>query len=324
MESYGRLQFSVDTPVLAWRRMPKPATEYKSIGSCAADHASYITTALAQFRAVEIDFSQYQIVYIVAAKTPEDPKYDGVLANSPTLSNGQNIPTNNGVVKHVVTFGRDAYWRSFRVLVHETGHLFGLPDLYLFHPTEQKPHLGPAGVWDIMCVLDGGRHFLGWHRYKLDWLDESQLVYFNSGELTLSLTTMETAQGIKLIVLPSEYSSQLYVVEVAQELGEDGTFRDKGIVLYAVDGAVGTGHKPLEVIHCGAAVDDTNIGLRCGDFLAPGESHVIALANASRVEISNNRKAEDGFEVTVRVTGSQLGASVKPVNCSHCGRPMRG
>ncbi|MSP40440.1 MAG: hypothetical protein EXR70_18275 [Deltaproteobacteria bacterium] len=304
--------------------MPKPATEYKSIGSCAADHASYITTALAQFRAVEIDFSQYQIVYIVAAKTPEDPKYDGVLANSPTLSNGQNIPTNNGVVKHVVTFGRDAYWRSFRVLVHETGHLFGLPDLYLFHPTEQKPHLGPAGVWDIMCVLDGGRHFLGWHRYKLDWLDESQLVYFNSGELTLSLTTMETAQGIKLIVLPSEYSSQLYVVEVAQELGEDGTFRDKGIVLYAVDGAVGTGHKPLEVIHCGAAVDDTNIGLRCGDFLAPGESHVIALANASRVEISNNRKAEDGFEVTVRVTGSQLGASVKPVNCSHCGRPMRG
>ena len=60
-ESYGRLRFSVDTPVLEWRRMPRAATTYEKIGSDGAEHASYITTALRLFAAEEIDFEQYDI-----------------------------------------------------------------------------------------------------------------------------------------------------------------------------------------------------------------------------------------------------------------------
>jgi hypothetical protein len=41
-----------------------------------------------------------------------------------------------------------------------------------------------------MCDLDHGHHFLGWHKYKLGWLDESQLIYLNSGVLTVSLILM--------------------------------------------------------------------------------------------------------------------------------------
>ena len=67
-ESYGRLRFSVDTPVLEWRRMPRAATAYDKIRSDGAEHASYITTALQLFTADEIDFAQYQIAYIVAAE----------------------------------------------------------------------------------------------------------------------------------------------------------------------------------------------------------------------------------------------------------------
>lgn len=46
----------------------------------------------------------------MAAKTSETP---AVLFNSPTLSAGIEVPTNNGTVQHAVTFGRDSYERGF-------------------------------------------------------------------------------------------------------------------------------------------------------------------------------------------------------------------
>ena len=101
-ESYGRLRFSVDTPFLEWRRMPRAATAYEKIGSDGAEHASYITTALQLFTADEIDFEQYQIAYIVAAETPDGcPYMSECWTLSPTLSAGIPIATNNGVVHHV-------------------------------------------------------------------------------------------------------------------------------------------------------------------------------------------------------------------------------
>ena len=317
-ESYGRLRFSVDTPVLEWRRMPHAATAYEKIGSNGAEHASYITIALQLFAAEEIDFEQYQIAYIVAAETPNDARYIGVLALSPTLSAGIPIATNHGVVHHAVTFGRDSYHRGFRVLVHETGHLFGLPDLYRFHPDPTGEWLTPAGAWDIMCDLDHSWHFIGWHKYKLGWLDESQLIYFSSGELSVRLTTLESAQGIKMIVLPSEHSSQLYIVEIAQPLGDDEPFRDKGLLIYAVDASVATGHEPVSVLRCGSGSEESTVGLRCNDFVAPGESHIVRLPSGDRVEVFNRERHGADFEVTVVSTSAGEPGAKEPIPCGIC------
>jgi M6 family metalloprotease-like protein len=318
-ESYGRLQFTVETPVLQWRRMPEPAGAYAAIKRSWESHQAYISTALKLFSAQEIDFSAYQIAYIVAAKTPaNDSRYDGVLDNSPTLSAGIEVETRSGTVRHAVTFGRDAYDRGFRVLVHETGHLFGLPDLYLFHEDETGSILTPAGAWDIMCDLDHGHHFLGWHKYKLGWLDESQLIYLNSGEATVTLTSLESAHGIKMIVLPSEHSSQLYVVEVAQPLGDDGQFRDKGLLLYAVEASVATGHQPVTVLDCGAAAEDSSVGLRCGAYLAPGKSREVTLPSGARVEITNHERIGADFEVTVTIFGEAGRSDKRLLPCPDC------
>lgn len=321
-ESYGRFEFSVDAPVLRWRRMPLEATAYREIGAKAAEHLSYITTALKLFSADEINFDDYQLVYVVAAATPEALR--DVLHNSPTLSNGNEIATNNGVVKHVVTFGRDSYTRTNRVLIHETGHLLGLPDLYRFpcvHGADD--YLMPTGAWDIMCDLDNGRHFLGWHKYKLGWLDDSQLHYFNSGELTATVSSLESAHGLKMIVLPSEHSSRVLVIEAAQPLGDRDEFSSKGILIYSVDAAVGTGHEPVKLFACGAAVDNTQVGVRSGDFLAVGESLTVKLSNGNLVEITNLKQAEGEFDVNVKLVGLSAAADMEPSKCSNCGRPMR-
>jgi M6 family metalloprotease-like protein len=327
-ESYGRLNFSVETPVLQWRRMPEPATAYADIKKSADSHQSYIITALKLFSREEIDFNAYQIAYVVAAEIPDpanDTRYEGVLDNSPTLSAGIEVVTNNGKVNHVVTFGRDSYHRGFRVLVHETGHLFGLPDLYLFHPTAERKLLIPAGAWDIMCDLYTAWHFLGWHKYKLGWLDESQLIYFESGEVSMILKSLETAHGIKMIVMPGEHLSQLYVVEVAQSLGEGEQFRDYGLLVYTVDASVATGHEPVSVMNCGTTKDEAAVtknkdavGALPSAYLAEGQRYVVTLAHGNVVEIVNQKQIGADFEVTVKSTGAGQRNVRKPVPCRIC------
>jgi len=270
-ESFGRLNFSVDTPFLEWRRMPEQAPAYAAIATKGEMHKSYISTALKLFRTDEIDFNSYQIAYVVAAETPENnPTYEKVLHNSPTLSNGIHVETNNATVLHAVAFGRDSYWRGYRVLVHETGHLFGFPDLYLFGGDEAR--FASAGGWDIMCNLDNGRHFLGWHKDKLGWLDESQLIYLPGGEVSVTLNSFETAQGVKMIVLPGQKESERYVVEVAQSLGDGDQFRDKGLLVYTVNATIPTGHEPVSVLPRGTGAEDSPVGPRCNAYLAPGEN----------------------------------------------------
>lgn len=301
-ESYGRLRFAVETPFLQWRRMPRNATDYASIKHDGDAHRSYISTALKLFSKEEVNFDDYKIAYVVAAKTPvDDPRYQEVLHNSPTLSAGIAVDTNNGTVHHAVTFGRDSYGRGWHVLVHETGHLFGLPDLYLFKPTDW---LAPVGPWDIMCDLDGGRHFLGWHKYKLGWLDESQLLYLKSSEISLLLNGFETAQGVKMMVLPTDKSSKLYVAEVAQSLGDSREFSDKGILVYTVDAAVETGKQPVCVVSGRdkkASADDTRkYGDFCALFMVPGTSEKFDLGNGEVIEVFNEKQVGTAFQVRVR------------------------
>ena len=297
IESNGRLRFEV-TPHGDWQMMPKRTTDYGNIQSDGNAHREYISTALSVFATGSINYDDYHIAYIVAAKAPEVPR---VLYNSPTLSAGIEVPTNNGTVRHAVTFGRDSYERGSHVLLHETGHLFGLPDLYLFNPTDW---LKPVGAWDIMCDLDLGQHFLGWYKYKLGWLDESQLFYLKSNEVSLLLNPLESAEGIKMLVLPSESESRLYVVEIAQPLGANQEYRDKGILVYTVDAAVETGKRPVSVVSGldeSPSADETNkYGASCVAYLAPGATQTFDLEDGKKIVITNEKQVGAGFQARAR------------------------
>lgn len=297
IESYGRLRFEV-TPHGDWQMMPKKTTAYGNIQSDADAHREYISTALSLFPTGSINYDDYHIAYVVAAKTPEAPE---VLFNSPTLSAGIEVPTNNGTVRHAVTFGRDSYERGYHVLLHETGHLFGLPDLYLFNSTDW---LEPVGAWDIMCDLDLGQHFLGWQKYKLGWLDESQLFYVKSGDVSLRLAPFESAEGVKMILLPSESESRVYVVEIAQPLGMNQEYRDKGILVYTVDAAVETGKRPVSVMsgldESPSANETKKYGALCVAYLAPGETQTFGLSDGRKIEITNEKQFGSGFQVRAR------------------------
>jgi M6 family metalloprotease-like protein len=298
-ESYGRLSFTV-TPCGEWRLMPEKATAYEQIARDGNAHRDYISTALRLFAPDEINFGDYDIAYVVAAETPEN-----VLPNSPTLSAGIDVPTNNGTVRHAVTFGRDCYTRTFNVLLHETGHLMGLPDLYTFGKT-YPDLIQPAGAWDIMCHLDGGKHYLGWHKYKLGWLDESQLLYVKSGEVSVTLHDFGSPYGIKLIVLPAESASKVYVVEVAQPLSSEPELCCHGILVYTVDASLATGGDPVKLASGPDAApepDETErYGARYYACLPAGDTQLFDLEQGDKIAVTNER--QDGSHFLVRVKRS--------------------
>lgn len=187
------------------------------------------------------------------------------------------------------------------MLLHETGHLFGLRDLYLFNSTDW---LKPVGAWDIMCDLDLGQHFLGWHKSKLGWLDELQLFYLKSSEVSLPLNPFESAEGVKVLLLPSESEARLCVVEIAQPLGANQQYRDTGILVYTVDAAVETGKRPVSVVsgpNKSPSADETNrYGASCVACLAAGATQTLSLEDGKKIEITNEKRVDSGFQVTAK------------------------
>ncbi len=143
-------------------------------------------------------------------------------------------------VRHGVTFGADARSRASGpyILVHETGHLFGLPDLYDYGRSGGDIHRH-VGDLDLMGNVFQSRRFLAWHKWKLGWLDPAQLRCLNgSGTLEETLSPVDTAGGVKAVVVPLT-ESRAYVVEVASSSGS--------AIVYSVDATVPTGSGPIRV-----------------------------------------------------------------------------
>ena len=67
-----------------------------------------------------------------------------------------------------------------------------------------------AGGWDMMSWNDPGGHFLAWQKWKLGWLDPSQLTCLDGpGEVTTTITPLERSGGLKAIVVPTGLSIRL-------------------------------------------------------------------------------------------------------------------
>jgi M6 family metalloprotease-like protein len=228
-QSYGQLSLDVTVRSdLGWRRLPKPSTKYNF--RPAASHRSYISDAARLFRASEIKFSDYKFVFIVApkaAKFPDSPAFNQ------WPDGGAKSPS--GEIRLAVTFGADSYDNRYINLVHEVGHLLGLPDLYTYGPGHNADD-SKAGGWDIMSDIFRSVSFLGWHRYKNGWLAASRTTYLaqNTRHRSLTLNPLSGACGLALIVLPIDdvhHPSKVFVIELAQPvLGRNDVFWGEGVL----------------------------------------------------------------------------------------------
>jgi M6 family metalloprotease-like protein len=261
--SYGRLALEA-TPVHRWFRMPQPSTAYGfQRGLTFATHRAYITDAV---RAADagVDFRGYQLLHIVPNRAA------AAISFSPTFlaPAGRGVSADGREFRQAVTFGQDMWRWGFKVLNHESGHTFSLPDLYAFaggHPF--------VGGWDLMGLISGpAPDYLAWHKWKLGWLDEAQLRCIPApGTDRVTLSPLGTTGGVKAVIVRTG-TTTAYVAEVRTRTGLDAAACDSGVLIYRVDSAVTSGSGPVQVIDahpatavCGSGLNDAAFDLGVGE-----------------------------------------------------------
>lgn len=189
---------------------------------------------------------------------------------------------------------------DFGTGVHELGHNFGLPDLYT-RGEFQDPDRSEVGVWDPMAA--GARasgDLLAWHKWKLGWLDDDQIVCLNQpGATEIVLNPVEVAgdgtsppvdgaPDVKALVIRVS-GHRAYVVENRQSVANSAHLCQEGVLVYEVDTHLGSRQGPIYVQ---TDEDDLSARLECG-----------ALWNAPR-SVADHPLFEDAAEgVSVEVVG---------------------
>ncbi|MGW2018094.1 M6 family metalloprotease domain-containing protein [Streptomyces sp. NPDC001927] len=247
--SYGRLHYHPEAPIPDWLRMPRPFSSYGiERGSPYEPGYRGLVEDIVRTADPKVDFSAYDLVNILVTPNAGPSALDTVL--SVTFSGNDEAPYADGVPLSNTSFvysrqddGSGTYDETgYRVLPHENGHVFGLPDLYTVDGG------GTVGHWDIMSEDWGANNdLLGWHKWKLGWLDNVQVrCAALPGAHDYALTPLAQAGGPKLAFVPLSEKSG-YAVEVRTREGNDEAVCEEGVLIYRVESDVDTGHGPVTV-----------------------------------------------------------------------------
>lgn len=255
--SYGRLRIDV-VPLLRWLELPRPSSYY------AAGRFDELTQAAVALADPLLDFAGVDALYLVPARSAALGTLGVGIFERPIAVDGAQIRGEAWLMTDGDQRGNVPY------VVHETGHLLGLPDLYV---------LGSRSTfhwWDAMATagtapVTGG--MFAWHRWKLDWLHESQIACLAArGTRTVTIAPVERAGGVKALVV--RRGNDAYVAEVRQPIGEDAGICRGGVLISEVDLSRPPKRWPLRVLT--PRPDDTSRWARCGPrwnaTLRPGPS----------------------------------------------------
>ncbi|GGX18328.1 M6 family metalloprotease domain-containing protein [Streptomyces malachitofuscus] len=279
--SYGRLDYRPEIPVPDWLRMPKSFRAYGIERGAPFDpgYRELVRDIVAEADP-DVDFQAYDLLNVLVTPNAGPAALDTVL--SVTFAGNREAPTADGIPVSNASFvysrqddGSGSYDRTgYRVLPHENGHVFGLPDLYTAEGG------GAVGHWDIMSEDWGANNdILAWHKWKLGWLDASQVGCAASrGTREYALTPLARTGGPKLVFIPLNAHSG-YAVELRTRAGNDEAVCRPGILIYRVDANVDTGMGPVTVHDSrrdsGGCTRSPNVHAELSDAtFTPGESFV--------------------------------------------------
>ncbi|MDW4905621.1 M6 family metalloprotease domain-containing protein [Streptomyces sp. ADMS] len=277
--SYGRLDYRPEAPIATWLRMPRSFRSY-GIERGAPFDPGYRRLVRDIVAAADpaVDFRSYDLLNVLVTPNAGPSALDTVL--SVTFAGNREAPVADGVPVANASFiysrqddGSGSYdTTGYRVLPHENGHVFGLPDLYTQHGG------GAVGHWDIMSEDWGANNdLLGWHKWKLGWLDATQVgCAVTAGTSEYTLTPLARPGGAKLVFVPIN-SRTGYAVELRTREGNDETVCRPGVLIYKVDANVDTGRGPVTVYDSrrdsGGCTRSPNVHAELSDApFAPGES----------------------------------------------------
>ncbi|GLF99500.1 M6 family metalloprotease domain-containing protein [Streptomyces yaizuensis] len=302
--SYGRLRYRPYSPIRTWLRMPLRFEEYGIERGAPYDPAyRKLVDDMITVADPDIDFSAYDLVNILVTPNAGPSALDTVL--SVTFSGNAEAPVADGVPLANTSFvysrqddGSGTHAETgYRVLPHENGHVFGLPDLYTSEGGASVGH------WDIMSEDWGvNNDLLAWHKWKLGWLDNEQITCASApGSSIYTLTPLFRPGGRKMTYIPLTEDSG-YAVEVRARGGNDEAVCDPGVLVYRVHGGIDTGEGPVTVMdsdqNSGGCTRRPNVHAELSDApFQPGETFTDR-EHGVKVAVISGKQGEYRIRVT--------------------------
>lgn len=241
--SHGRIDITT-VAFPTWFRMPKAITQYD--WTTGLGHRDYLLDVLSVTNP-SIDFSTFDALYVFSPPSANKPI-------SPTFNGGTtaNVVADGRNFGNAVTFGQDSRTYGPAILVHETGHMMGLVDLYAFTPAGGTNYPGNqtkfVGAWSIMSNVFNPAHFLTWEKRKLGFITPQQVDCLDTeGGVEEVITPSQVDGGFKMVGALIDASSAL-VVEVRNNLGIDANLCSQGVLIYVVDARILSGNGPAQVM----------------------------------------------------------------------------
>lgn len=230
-----------------WVTLPHETTSYPESGDAAWGSRvffEFVTDAVAAADPV-VDFAGADVVWVFYP-------WIAPLAARAQAENFIPLSLDGDEVLRAITLpkaGSDAAVAP--IIVHETGHTFGLPDLYdSVSPGGTSSHLGS---WDPMSDGWGDGHeleaweFMGWHLWRLGWIRDDQVTCVGSSprvDVTLDALTRRGSSAI--VVIPTS-DHRAVVVESRKAERYDASIIRPGVLITVVDTEVGSGEGPVRV-----------------------------------------------------------------------------
>lgn len=273
--SGNRVSFSFQV-LPSYVRMPFSST-FHNLGSWnGGDSVAYYKAAIRQADPL-VDYSKFDVVYILSPR--------GIPASS--IAYGPAFPmrvlTDDGFVMNGTISGADAYMAfpgaGWKWMAHETGHLFGLHDLYTIDPQEPT-----YGSWDIMSLNWSTKaiELNAWNRFIMDWLPSDSYRCLDPNEAKrisdpIPLTPIGSSDsGTKAIMLPLS-PVEILVIEHRATAGLDNIpSQEAGILVYTVNMTIPSIKGGWKVARPARSVSRTfeDAALRVGESVSVGSLQV--------------------------------------------------
>jgi len=225
--------------------MPRPFTAYGIGRGYGWDAHTAMMRDLLKVADAGTDFRGYDIVNVLVTPNAGPPADEAVLSVTWTGASAATTDDGAHLDKVSLIYGHDQ--SGSRVLSHENGHAFGLPDLYAADNFQHTDAL--AGQWDSMS-LDWGLQgdLFAWHKWRLGWLTDRQIACDTASAqaTTYRLRPIEVPGGRKAVIIPYE-PTRAYVLEVREAVGNDADACREGVLGYRVRTDLDSGQGPVTV-----------------------------------------------------------------------------